>query len=344
MSFYGSILKPIAFRFDPEFVHERALALLARGLISAKRYDDGILRQELFGLTFPNPLGLAAGFDKNGVAVDHWHRLGFGFVEVGTVTKLAQEGNAKPRMFRLPDERALINRLGFNNDGSEALAARLKGAHPQIPIGINLGKSKLTSLEDASEDYAFSYRALCEDGAYFVVNVSSPNTPGLRSLQEKGRLIEILTAMKEIDSSRPILVKVSPDLELAALDDLVDVAIQQRISGLIATNTTISREDLKADPAQDGGLSGAPLRRRSSEMLRHLYRQCPREMALIGVGGIMDGDDLYDRIAMGATLCQTYTGLVYGGPSFVPIALRRLAKRMTAEGMTSLAQLRGTKA
>jgi dihydroorotate dehydrogenase len=344
MSFYGSILKPIAFRFDPEFVHERALALLARGLIATKRYDDGILRQELFGVTFPNPLGLAAGFDKNGVALDHWHRLGFGFVEIGTVTKLAQEGNPKPRMLRLPEDRALINRLGFNNEGAERLATRLQNARAQIPVGINLGKSKLTPIENAAEDYRFSYGCLHTCGGYFVVNVSSPNTPGLRTLQEKGKLIEILERMKEVDASRPIFVKVSPDLELVALDEVVEVAVQQGLTGLIATNTTISRENLSSDPAFDGGLSGAPLKAKSSEMLRHLYRQCPKEMALIGVGGIMDGDDLYERIAMGATLCQTYTGWVYGGPSFVPSTLKRLAQRMTAEGMTSLAQLRGTKA
>ncbi len=341
---YQSLLRPVAFKFDPEWVHERALALLSRGLVSASSFVDSRLGQQLFGVSFANPLGLAAGFDKNAMALDHWHRLGFGHAEMGTVTYHPQPGNPKPRMFRLPSDQGLINRLGFNNLGAEALATRLASARPGLPFGINLGKSKITDLAQAAEDYQNSFRLLHSFGDYFVVNVSSPNTPGLRTLQEKSALLEILSAMQTVDASRPIFVKVSPDLELSALDDVVQVAVEKKLTGLIATNTTISREGLSNDPGEAGGLSGAPLRERANEVLRHLYKNCPKEMILIGVGGIMSGADLYEKIALGAHMCQVYTGWIYGGPSFAPAALQELAGLMEEQGVAKLTDLRGSAA
>ncbi len=345
MSLYESLLRPIAFRLDPEWVHERGLKLISRGLVSGKRIEDPRLRQTLFGVDFPNPLGLAAGFDKNGLALDHWHQLGFGFVEAGTVTAHPQPGNPKPRMFRVPEVQGVLNRLGFNNRGAAALAERLKAAKPQIPVGINLGKSKITPLEEAAQDYATSFQALHAYGAYFVVNVSSPNTPGLRDLQEKGALREIFAAIKAIDANRPLFVKVAPDLTWEALDQVVEVALEANLTGIIATNTTISREALPPGHKlreEAGGLSGAPVRERAQEVMAHLYRSVPRETILIGVGGIFTGDDLYARIAAGAHLCQLYTGFIYGGPATVPKALKGLVARMEREGVKSSAELRGS--
>ncbi len=340
---YQSLLRPLAFKFDPEWVHERALALLARGMVSAPSFSDPRLSQEMFRIRFENPIGLAAGFDKNAVALDHWHRLGFGHAEIGTVTFHPQPGNPKPRMFRLPQDRGLINRLGFNNHGAEALAARLAIAKPKLPYGINLGKSKITELADAAEDYQKSFRLLHKFGDYFVVNVSSPNTPGLRTLQEKRALLDILTAMQEVDATRPVFVKVAPDLELSALDDVVQVAVEKKLTGLIATNTTLSREGLSHDPNESGGLSGAPLLQKANGVLRHLYQSCPRDMILVGVGGIMSGEDIYEKIALGAHICQIYTGWIYAGPPFVPVAMRELAQLMSRDGVTSLDDLRGSR-
>jgi len=344
MGFYEAALRPLLFRMDPESVHDLAFKALERGAVSTKVYENKLLEQDLFGVRFSNPLGLAAGFDKNARAVDHWHKLGFGSVEVGTITRNGQTGNPKPRLFRLPDDKALINRMGFNNDGAEAVAARLNHSASQIPLGINLGKSKVTPLEQAPEDYQESFRQLKEYGAYFVVNVSSPNTPGLRSLQERGPLSEIFRAIKEVDSTKPLFVKVAPDLELSALDEVVEVALEHGLTGIIATNTTISREGIpenRSNRNEAGGLSGAPVRNKSNEILRHLYRTCGEKMILIGVGGIFTGDDLYEKIALGAHLCQVYTGWIYGGPHMAPSCLERLAERMEDEGIQSLKDLRG---
>jgi dihydroorotate dehydrogenase len=342
MSLYESLLRPLAFRMDPEAVHERALGLLAKGVVRARAFRDERLAQTLFGVRFENPLGLAAGFDKNGVALDHWHKLGFGFIEAGTVTWHAQPGNPKPRMFRLPQDKALINRLGFNNEGAERLAERLRVAHAQIPVGINLGKSKITELEDAAEDYRKSYASLHGHGAYFVVNVSSPNTPGLRTLQDKGPLLEIIAAIRSVDAGRPLFVKVAPDLELDALDEVVQVVHETSLTGVIATNTTLSRSGLSRDPGEAGGLSGAPLRELSNRTLAHLYRHCPADTILIGVGGIMSGGDVYEKIRLGAHLCQLYTGWIYGGPAFVPNAMEELVALMERDGVRTLAEARGT--
>ncbi len=318
------------------------MAALQKGIFRARQFQDPRLRQELFGVSFSNPLGLAAGFDKNAVALNYWDRLGFGFVECGTITFHAQPGNPRPRLFRLPEDKALINRMGFNNDGARAVATRIAEAKPKIPVGINLGKSKITELQDAAGDYQESYRLLHRLGDYFVVNVSSPNTPGLRSLQNKESLREIVAAMKEVDSSRPLFIKVAPDLEFAALDDVVDVALQAQVTGLVATNTTLSREGLMHDPGEAGGLSGQPLRERSSEVIRHLYRSMPRNMILMGVGGIFNGTHLYEKIRCGAHLCQVYTGWIYAGPHMAPDTLEQLVMLMQRDGVSSLAELRGS--
>ncbi|AIE85218.1 dihydroorotate dehydrogenase 2 [Fimbriimonas ginsengisoli Gsoil 348] len=335
-------MRPLAFRMDPERVHEMAMGMLRRGLIRAKPFADSRLEQDLFGVHFPNPLGLAAGFDKNAVALEQWHRLGFGFVECGTITYHAQPGNPRPRMFRVPEAQGLINRLGFNNEGAEALATRLGAARPSIPVGINLGKSKVTPLEDAAKDYQASFRLLHRFGAYFVVNVSSPNTPGLRSLQERSALTEILASLREVDATRPMFVKVAPDLELSALDEVLEVAVEAGLTGLIATNTTISRDMIARDPGETGGLSGAPVRAKSNLVLAHLARNAPKEMTLIGVGGILTAEDLYEKIRLGAHLCQLYTGWIYGGPQMIPSVLEQLVTLMDREGVKRLGEVRGS--
>ena len=358
MGLYESVLRPFAFCLDPEAAHEAAMRAIRSGLLKAPVYENPLLESTRFGVRFPNPVGLAAGFDKNGVALARWKDFRFGFIEAGTVTYLPQPGNPKPRMFRLPDSQGLINRMGFNNEGAAALALRLqphqdlstpnpllsqaKGGGIGIPLGINLGKSKAVELADAPEDYAASYRLLHQHGDYFVVNVSSPNTPGLRALQDAGALREILAALREVDATRPLFVKVAPDLTFDALDELVAVAVEAGLTGLIATNTTISRAMLPKDPGQAGGLSGLPVREMADEALAHLYRTCPRDMVLIGVGGIMDGDDAYRKICLGAHLVQLYTGWIYGGPALVPTINRRLVELLERDGFKSLDEARGT--
>lgn len=314
MSAYERLLRPILFRMDPERVHNVALWAIARGLIRGKLLVDPRLERTVAGIRFPNPLGLAAGFDKNGVALDRWKDMGFGFAEAGTATWLAQPGNPKPRLFRLPEDRAVINRFGFNNSGAAELANRLRAAQPGIPIGINIGKSKAAPLEQAIQDYEQSFSALKHLGDYFVVNVSSPNTPGLRTLQEKGPLTELLSTLRKLDSNTPLFVKVSPDLSNEDLLDVVEVAKTCRFTGIVATNTTLSRDGLSTSIVQDGGLSGKPLFARSNECLRILSEASQGELILIGVGGVFSGDDLRRKLEIGASLVQIYTGWVYGGP------------------------------
>ncbi len=314
MSAYERLLRPILFRMDPERVHNVALWAIARGLIRGKLLVDPRLERTVAGIRFPNPLGLAAGFDKNGVALDRWKDMGFGFAEAGTATWLAQPGNPKPRLFRLPEDRAVINRFGFNNSGAAELANRLRAAQPGIPIGINIGKSKAAPLEQAIQDYEQSFSALKHLGDYFVVNVSSPNTPGLRTLQEKGPLTELLSTLRKLDGNTPLFVKVSPDLSNEDLLDVVEVAKTCRFTGIVATNTTLSRDGLSTSIVQDGGLSGKPLFARSNECLRILSEASQGELILIGVGGVFSGDDLRGKLELGASLVQIYTGWVYGGP------------------------------
>ncbi len=342
MSLYEKVIRPLAFNVDPERAHELAMSMLQRGVFKARSFQDPRLEQTLFGVKFPNPVGLAAGFDKNALALTYWHQLGFGFVECGTVTYHAQPGNPKPRMFRLPADMGLINRLGFNNEGARTVATRLASSKSQVPVGVNLGKSKIAELADAPKDYQESFRLLHSFGDYFVVNVSSPNTPGLRTLQEKGPLLEILAALREIDAERPLFVKVAPDLEPTALDDVIEVAHTAKLTGLIATNTTIAREGLTIDPGEAGGLSGLPLYNRSNGTLAHVARQCDPSMILIGVGGIMNGQHVYDKIRLGAHLCQLYTGWIYGGPHMIPDILEQLVVLMQRDGVKSLDELRRT--
>lgn len=342
MGFYESVIRPLAFHLDPEFVHSLALRLIRAGLYEQPAFTDPRLRTSAAGIVFDNPLGLAAGFDKDAEALEAWRGLGFGFVEVGTVTPRPQPGNPKPRLFRLPEKEALVNRMGFNNAGAEALRHRLAAGRPALPVGINIGKNKATPLKDAPKDYAKCFRLLRDRGDYFVINVSSPNTPGLRELQDKSALTDIASAMLAIDSSKPIFVKVAPDLEIPALDQAIDVVHSLSLAGFIATNTTIGCLDIRPGPLQEGGLSGKPLSPLSDAFISHLYRSCDRSMAIIGAGGLFDGDDLFRKIGLGANLCQTYTGFVYGGPGMAVKALSRLASRMEAEGMGSIDELRGS--
>jgi dihydroorotate dehydrogenase len=307
---------------EPERAHNLGLWAVSNGLVSAAA-PDRALAKTVFGVRFPNPVGLAAGFDKNAVAVSRWKHLGFGFVEVGTVTRHAQPGNPRPRMFRLPDERAIINRLGFNNDGADAVAERISESSAGIPLGVNIGKSKVTPLEEAHLDYAYSFRLLHGFADYVVVNVSSPNTPGLRSLQDKDSLMRILSGLKEIDSRIPLLVKIAPDLTLGAIEDVVSVCTDLGLAGVVCTNTTVSRAMLASDPGIEGGLSGSPLREMADETLRFVREIAPG-LGLIGVGGIMSPEDAKRKLEIGADLVQVYTGWVYGGPGFVPAVLSAL--------------------
>lgn len=339
----GGFLHKLLLRLPPETAHNLALAAIRRGLVRiALREADG-LGQTLFGTHFPNPLGLAAGFDKNGVATNRWSGLGFGFAEIGTITRLSQPGNPKPRLFRLPREAALINRMGFNNEGADAVADRLaRAGSARIPLGINLGKSKATALEEAVSDYAYSFGRLAPHADYVVVNVSSPNTPGLRSLQSREALSEIVLGLKTSGPDKPLFVKVAPDLSLGELDDVVEVVHEAGATGLIATNTSTDRSMLESDPGIEGGLSGRPIAELATLTLEYLAQSCDRGVVLIGVGGLFTGDDLFRRIAKGAHLCQIYTGWVYRGPGAIVAILAELAEAMRRDGIPSLERLRGS--
>ncbi|MCW5943595.1 MAG: quinone-dependent dihydroorotate dehydrogenase [Fimbriimonadaceae bacterium] len=339
MGAYDRLVRPLLFRLDPERVHEWAFSLLERGWIRATVYRHSILEQTLFGVRFSNPLGLAAGFDKDARAVSAWRGLGFGFAEVGTVTPRPQPGNPRPRLFRLPEDGAIVNRMGFNNQGATAMAARLCAARPGLPIGINLGKNKDTPLAEAAGDYAAAFSLLRNHGDYFVVNVSSPNTPGLRTLQDRSSLLEIVKAVQSVDATKPLFVKVAPDLEPSALEDAAAVIDEANLTGVIATNTTLSRVGLCRDPNEAGGLSGRPLRDRSDEVLRSLAGLLPNR-TLIGVGGVFGGEDVYRKLRLGASLVQVYTGWVYGGPSSAPRMLRELAALLERDGIRSLEEAR----
>jgi dihydroorotate dehydrogenase len=357
---YRNLVRPLLFAQDAERAHNFALHRLAGASRSRLACDvlGGIfsapdLPIHLFGLTFPNPVGLAAGMDKHAAAVPAWEKLGFGFSELGGVTWHAQPGNPAPRMFRAVGDEAIVNRMGFNNSGAEAVAQKLAewkklGRWPQHPVGINLGKSKITPLAEAAEDYANSFRVLRGLADFFVVNVSSPNTPNLRQLQDKAALDEILAAMQELNADRkPILVKVAPDLSFEALDEILELVQPRNIAGLVATNTTISRPQTN-DPAgqkiygETGGLSGKPLRVRSTEIIRHLHRQTAGALPIIGVGGIFSADDAWEKITAGASLLQIYTGLVYEGPGLTRQIVNGLTRRLKKRGAHSLKEAVGT--
>ncbi|KGQ21768.1 quinone-dependent dihydroorotate dehydrogenase [Thermus filiformis] len=339
----------LLFALDPEAAHELALALLVfwseRGPLlevpaQLLRVEDPRLRVEALGLSFPNPLGLAAGMDKDARALAAWWALGFGFAEVGTLTPRPQEGNPRPRLFRLPEDRALINRMGFNNRGAEAAAERLRRFRARelaFPVGVNLGKNRDTPLERAAEDYLKALRVLEPHGDYFVLNVSSPNTPGLRTLQEGPFLDELLARLRPA-TAKPLLLKVAPDLSWEALDQVAALALKHRLQGLVAVNTTLAREGLRSPLAREaGGLSGRPLKGRALEVLKHLA-QIPG-LALVSVGGVETALDLWERLKAGARLVQVYTGFVYGGPLFPRRLLLGLLRILEAEGIRSLAEL-----
>lgn len=363
---YRTLLRPALFRLPPETAHEFALHTLSATLgteaarrAARRRYavsHFGQLRR--FGLSFANPVGLAAGFDKNGVAVEALAALGFGFVEVGTVTHLAQPGNPRPRLFRLPLDRALINRQGFNNEGAEALARRLEQRPSNCVVGVNIGKSRVAPLEEAAADYLASFETVWPRADYVTVNVSSPNTPQLRELQRADRLTSLLSALQERNrelaaragrATVPLLVKVAPDLEEADLEMIVSVARSAGVAGLIATNTTTSREGLRTPPAQvaacgEGGLSGAPLRGRSTRLIAALSHLTRGELGIIGVGGIFNAEDAWEKISAGAGLVQLYTGFVYEGVGVVRRINDGLAAILRRHGLRTLDEAVGCRA
>jgi dihydroorotate dehydrogenase len=294
------------------------------------------LRCTAFGRELANPLGLAAGLDKNGVAADRWQELGFGFAEIGTVTPEPQAGNPKPRMFRYASEKALVNRLGFNNLGSRAVARNLEGADMRSPIGVNIGKGRATPLDAAAEDYRKAFEVLADFGDYVAINVSSPNTPGLRSLQKLDPLKKIVDALRKKSASKRIFVKLSPDQSDEEIGEAARWAASESVDGIIATNTTLSRP---IEAKEEGGLSGAPLRRRAEEVCG-IIAAVAGKLEIIGVGGIFTGEDLYRRLRAGATVCQIYTSFVYRGPTAAPDILGELLAVMDREGVGSVSDLR----
>ncbi|NEO52737.1 MAG: quinone-dependent dihydroorotate dehydrogenase [Okeania sp. SIO3B5] len=387
LNIYRSVIFPTLFsalKSDPEWVHHQVLNILSfmdtnssSKLISGLQtmmqkslcFEDTRLEQTLWKLNFKNPVGLAAGFDKDGVAINAWPQLGFGFAELGTVTLHEQPGNPQPRLFRLPIDRAALNRMGFNNQGAAALAMRLQSQGKNVPevlslrennysfcrnffpYGINIGKSKITSLESAATDYLGSFRLLKDWGDYFVVNVSSPNTPGLRSLQNVENLSNILADLQaENQGIKPILVKIAPDLEKEAIASILDLIQQYQISGVIATNTTISRDGLKTKIIaktgklvieEAGGISGAPLTQRSTEIIKFIWQETQGKLPIIGVGGIFTVEDAWDKITAGASLIQVYTGWVYQGPGMVKQILQGLLQKLDERGLNSISEAIG---
>lgn len=366
---YQNWIRPLLFKRDAERAHNSALTLL--GLASRSRvacsaigsiYSAPALPVAVFGLKFPNPVGLAAGMDKHAVAVPAWEKLGFGFSELGGVTWHPQPGNPAPRMFRAVADEAIVNRMGFNNSGAEAVAKKLREwkknyRWPKHPVGINLGKSKITPLEEAAEDYANSFHALRGLADFFVINVSSPNTPGLRQLQDKAALKTIFEAIQRQNGPQPadpnprppVLVKVAPDLSFEALEEILELVKPCGIAGIIATNTTLARPETADAAAQKvyaetGGLSGKPLRARSTEIIRYLYQQTNGSLPIIGVGGIFTADDAWEKIAAGASLVQVYTGLVYEGPGIAKSIVTGLRQRMEKEGVRALKDIVGSAA
>ncbi len=332
---YRLIIRPLLFLSDPERVHYRVFSWMklllsssfARDLIQVShQVNSPVLERKLFGLNFPNPIGLAAGFDKDAKLYQELACFGFGFIEVGTVTPKPQDGNPKPRLFRLPKDKALINRMGFNNEGLDAVVSRLKKRGNQLIIGGNIGKNKLTPNENATDDYLKCFHELFEHVDYFVVNVSSPNTPNLRELQEKKPLTHLLSSLQQENSlkekRKPILLKIAPDLSNDQLNDIIDIVEDTKIDGIIATNTTIDRSNLKTDnqlidSIGNGGLSGAPLKKRATEVISYLKLNAKSSFSVIAVGGIFTAQDAIEKLEAGADLLQVYTGFIYEGPSMI---------------------------
>lgn len=357
---YRSLVRPILFRLPPETAHELALHSLSflKSFI-ARPFESPMLNTDLFNLWFRNPVGLAAGFDKDGVALEALAALGFGFIEAGTVTFHPQPGNPKPRMFRLAADQALINRAGFNNAGAAAFAKRVAHHRPDCVLGISIGKSKITPLEEATQDYLASFELVYKLADYVAINVSSPNTPQLRELQQSEQLTSLLAALqtrnRELQQAHqkpapvPLLVKISPDLDRRAVEMIVDVIQRLHIDGIIATNTTISRDNLRSnksrvDACGAGGLSGKPLTNRSTQMIAELYRLTNGRIHLIGVGGIFTAQDAWEKICAGASLVQLYTGFIYQGPRIVSQINRGLVEILRREGFENIKPAVGSRA
>ncbi|MDH5367516.1 MAG: quinone-dependent dihydroorotate dehydrogenase [Cyclobacteriaceae bacterium] len=339
---YKFLIRPVFFLFDPEKIHNVTFFLLkilhkipGVGLLfkSLFFYKNKSLEREVFGLKFPNPVGLAAGFDKDAKLVDELATLGFGFIEIGTLTPKAQSGNDKPRLFRVKKDEGIINRMGFNNGGVAAAVNRLRKRNSKVLIGGNIGKNKITSNDDAERDYELCFEALYDVVDYFVVNVSSPNTPNLRALQDKEPLKNLLERLQKRNKTKttekPILLKIAPDLTNEQLNDIIEIAQEIKLDGLIATNTTISRDALKTSKVKieeigAGGLSGKPLTDRSTEVIAYLRKALGADFPIIGVGGIMNEQDAIDKLNAGATLIQIYSGFIYEGPGLV----KRINKRL----------------
>ena len=367
---YRTFLRPAVFLQDSENAHSRVLSVLSR--MSRSRFSLSMLGtlyrspelpMKLFNLDFSNPVGVAAGMDKNGVAVPSWQSIGYGFCEIGGVTLHEQPGNPKPRMFRASKDKALINRMGFNNIGAHALQEKLqywkdKGLWPDSPVGINLGKSKITSLKDAPLDYSGSIKILWKHADFFVINVSSPNTPGLRDLQESKNLDLIIKKCCETNKEcsegddntlKPILVKIAPELDDGFLEDIVKIVKKHKLSGIVATNTTIDRPETTNISSEKiynevGGLSGAPLKDKSTEMIRKIYRLTKGKIPIIGVGGIFTAEDAWNKITAGASIVQLYTGLVFEGPGIAKSIVKGLKKRVESEGFESISDAVGIEA
>ena len=329
-SMYKLLLKPLFFLFDPEFVHHTVFKLIklsnkipgvSNVIRSIYVVKDKRLERHLFGLNFPNPVGLAAGFDKDAKLYHELSNFGFGFIEIGTLTPKPQDGNPKKRMFRLTEDKGLINRLGFNNEGVESAVNRLK-KNKSVLIGGNIGKNKTTPNQNAVKDYVFCFNMLFDYVDYFVVNVSSPNTPNLRELQEKSNLKKLLSTLSDLnknkDKRKPILLKIAPDLNKKQLLDVVEIVTDLNIDGVIATNTTLERVDLKSSKKNEtGGLSGLPLKNKSTEVIRFLKEKSKNAFPIIGVGGVHEPDDAIEKLNAGASLVQMYTGFIYEGPGVV---------------------------
>ena len=361
---YRSFLRPILFRLSPETAHELALDSLSfflgaapiRKVVAARHRGWPLGPIKRFGLEFANPIGLAAGFDKNGTAAESLAALGFGFIEVGTVTSEPQSGNAKPRLFRLASDQALVNRLGFNNCGAAQLAGNVRRHRPDCVLGVNIGKSRRVPIADAIPDYLASFTAVYDVADYIAINVSSPNTPNLRELQRREPLAELVRALQErneelakdksLQQKKPLLVKIAPDLSEGDLEAIIEVALQANVAGIIATNTTVSRDNLHASTANvracgEGGLSGAPLRRRSNEVISSIHRLTRGQLPIIGVGGVFTAEDAWEKICAGASLVQLYTGFIYEGPQVAKKINQGLAEILKREGFKSLDDVKG---
>ena len=354
--FFEKVIRPTLFKLDAERAHELGVKALELGLANGRKLNDeqrlfvkeafGPVRR--FGLEFTNPLGIAAGFDKNAIVVDRLASLGFGFVEVGTVTFQPQSGNPKPRIFRLPADKALINRLGFNNEGAAGIAERLTKSKKKNVVGVNIGRNKEVKNEDAIENYLKTFEIIYPVADYIAVNISSPNTPNLRQLQSSENLESLLSELQrrnlELDA-KPLLVKVSPDLETVEIESIVDVCLKARVSGIIATNTTVSRQGLDtADPERfrEGGLSGRPLAERSNRVIEEIYKNSKGKLLIVGVGGIFTAEDAFEKMSKGASLVQAYTGFIYSGPWFPVDVVYGLARIIKAKGFSHLDEVIGS--